>query len=363
MPFTRENVPASSSTSTAESVFMPEASFEAYMKIIKSLFNDEALKNVRLLNWEELLKDAFVKDGVLYLTPLDANQFIIGMLQNALECLLQSFSSKNVTLDMIRKAVKLEEPLPASKPHMGIERVLAKGLIQDCFCVQLLKNEDPEKADQAVVYFDIKTLWHMLFPPAVQYVLPENELYKDKAIFSFNTHEVLLYVRQLLNDGVFLRVYQSHEGQLTAKPMFLSGSPGVEKPRFHVLIVDRSGSLKDYWVDLQKNVIAYIDELRKIDPKAKLRIMFFETDIGPTKEFDISNKTTIDEFINQCKLGANTFCKSFVGLCAVHTRFAHLTTCDFFVGWAKRAIQRSLGFKIVLSARVPTITPMPNSAF
>lgn len=179
-------------------------------------------------------------------------------------------------------------------PKESIQNTATRGLIQQCFGIQKVNGK-------TIAYFNFKRLYEFLFPPYLTIVLGAST---GKYIIEVNKQHFLTYLQQLQQGGFLLNVFRPDKDSLPlVQPLLFGVEEGaVAKQFLYTLIIDRSESIRNFPL-LKEYVEDFINLLRAEKPTARLRIVFFETKIGPIKEFYIIEKQAISEFLSGISRG------------------------------------------------------------
>lgn len=124
---------------------------------------------------------------------------------------------------------------------------------------------------------------------------------------SFEIDRFVTYFQQhMQKDGVILKVFKTKEdAKLLASPVFITTENLIQPQKLHLLVIDRSKSMKNDLDRVKQEVKDYIDELRKTDPNSRVRIVMFGK-TSEAHEFPISQSTTIDNFIKSIQIEDST---------------------------------------------------------
>jgi von Willebrand factor type A domain len=234
---------------------------------------------------------AVAKDGVLF-SKITKHQRVQESWNMALKHWIAFF--KNVPIDRIREAwLNPDKPLPPPPDDLNEtqseEFGLVNGLIQQCFGT--LTNETNT---QAQIFFNFGRLWQFISVPDIKQQLIND----DKIELSLDKNHLLACLQALTKNRVLFRVYQSQNNleDYIAKAIFFGREPTVSKQMFHTLIIDRSGSMEEYFRDLKIHLLEVIKNLGELDKTAKLRLVFFSTHMK-VKEFNITHYQEIKSYL------------------------------------------------------------------
>lgn len=273
---------------------------EAGKKMLFQLFGEEAFDNLSI-NVNSLFdknKGATIKDGVLFSKPAQL------MTLDAWKEIIKYFQAyfKDIPTERIRRALDPENGTPLNKPHddKKISSLTIEGLGQQCFGV--LQNSSKK---ELVFYFNYQRLLQLVFPPLIEKRNnPNNSV--DTVTMAIQKNDLIPYLQQLLNGDLLLKLYKKDNKELVAKPIFLNSESTIKQPRHCILVIDRSGSMQNYFLDLKNKVLQFIENLRLVDQDMSLSFVFFEANTSDMKEFTIDQKDEINQFIQQVEIGGAT---------------------------------------------------------
>jgi hypothetical protein len=253
-------------------------------------------------------KEARVENGVLYSKATTRKNVFEAWKRMNDEC-VSYFNG--VSIETIRKALGLPDqplPEPASDLSEGgtLHRGIAAGLIQQCFGAIEFKDSAGTTVTEARVYFNVKRFLEYVLPPqcTAQVEVPET----DEVKLYYSREHLVSYMLQLSRDGVLFRVFKDEaDAKLFARPVFLGREETIAQPHFYHLLVDRSGSMDEYNEELNGYLNAFVTNLREIDPSAKVRIAFIDSqERVPAAEFLVTESKQITDFLKVRGGGGDT---------------------------------------------------------
>lgn len=195
-----------------------------------------------------------------------------------------------VSLSTVRKAWNGEGSLPLNNSELNElqDATLADGTILPCLRQQNMR-----------ICVDLKRLYQLIAPPEIKLV---NDPMNESCFVEVDANHMFDYVRQCskTKGGFLLRVYKDTAEANHAKGQLivLDRASAVPKPNIYTFVLDRSGSMTNDFEDLKDRFIEFLEKLKELDPKAKIRIVFFHTERDEPLEYDLS-KTSIDEIKQQ----------------------------------------------------------------
>lgn len=278
----------------------PENTVKEGMRIFDAIFK-AALAKLRFNGFFEE-ENSTVVDGVLWSQPIEP--FLKPLWELALKTALASFS--HVTVDALREAWNGNDSQLNRPSKIIDETVIAEGPFNEC--LGYLHDTDENDLPRSRIFFNFLALYKHYFPPIINSTeIPMNEDENTYEI-SFEIDRFVKYFQQhMQKDGVVLKVFKNKEdAKLQASPIFITSENLVKPQKLHLLVIDRSQSMKNDLERLKKEVNLYIDELRKKDPNSRVRIVIFAKSTQ-SAEFPISQKRSIDDFIQSIRTESGTY--------------------------------------------------------
>lgn len=279
-------------------------SVEQGKAIFENLFGVDTFTDL-VLNHHALLDaklGATSTNHVLYSKPV-SGKFAAKLLHHFLEALLANFN--DVSADQLREIVlNAHVYLPrVAKEASELSDHYFSGLIQRCFGVV-----ERGQTKQVQMYFDYGLLYRFLFPPKLEVKQIADDPSSGKASLRIDKQHFLNYLQQLTQGGVLLRVYKPDalSNILHARPILWASEHVISMPHQYTIVLDRSGSMADHLAKMGQDVIQFIELLRAFDNEAKVRLVYFEEQVGPVAEFKVSENDNIKTFINKAIAGGST---------------------------------------------------------
>jgi len=244
--------------------------YQAAVNILRNLFVNQAGDLGLTLDLVNMFArdKAIVHQGVIFSRSTD-RESVAKAWQANLEALLEYFSG--VGLNNLREVylsgAKIQD-LQSAANLQDKKVVAALGLLKECFGVQ--KTEQEWR-----LYCGFRRLHNLLFPPQLQLNVDENQT----ATLIIPRAHFIHYFRQISDGGILLRVFREHE-MVQARPIVITSSEIIARPKHFTLLIDCSGSLESVFPQLQSRLKDFIAALRsRYSAESLVRLAFFNSEL------------------------------------------------------------------------------------
>ncbi len=297
LKFRQRNRPAASPSSVVDSkeleITRPEATVEAGKQIFDRIFG-------KLARQFGFMPDIVFGPGTtvdeLKLWSQEAPQGVADFWVHGIDLLISACDK--VTANEFRQTWKGNDSPLAMPTQSPTDFALARGLMQQC--IGHRTDIDNDKKRHTHFFFDFGTFWEFLSKPTVNIAcLPQPTADGYTHEICLNEVHLVHYLQMLMQDGVMFRVYrnEAEAKEFNTTPIFLTNPDLCDLQNLHVLVLDKSSSMRDDFGRLIEQVQIYINQIRHQDPNARVRIVPFAQKIEPIGDYSISNKSAIDTFM------------------------------------------------------------------
>lgn len=247
-------------------------------------------------------ENATVNNGVLWSKPIE--KWLKDIWLGVVKATVTKYDGANV--EVFRRAWHGDyQDLQGS----GVETndvVLARGQLQQI--MGFTEDKDINENDRCRIFFDFGRAHQMLFPPVMQDVTCAQDEDGFARELRFSQAHFMTYLQMLIEDGVLFRMYRNANDarNIHASPLFLTTKDMVDLQNLVVLVIDCSGSMNADLPRLTDQVKHYIDDLRVIDPEARIRIIPFHDYVFRHLECAVSHQDRINDFLDKLRADCST---------------------------------------------------------
>lgn len=240
------------------SIKMPDNMASA-IEYIKGVFGPDMFRKIKVSETDlfDINDGARFEDGVLYCSFFPDSKMCSKYVDYWMS------RTAGLSVGQVRGAVR-DKNQPMRNDQLLKSKEIAKvcGPFQACCAVM-------EIGTQSQIIFDIKKIHELITPPVIEE--------STNGALTINQVHLVTYLRQLTGNGMLLRIFKLDEENY-AEPIMIPSHHRSQKPSDHYVLIDRSGSMTDYFYRLTEHLEQFVTKIADGNSSSKIHLIFFAED-------------------------------------------------------------------------------------